>query len=140
MCANVKKHDKWFLVVFFLLSTRRLLEFVASVPFHSLLSHSALFVCVFCRGFSFVDLVEGAKDGCPYALKRILCHDREGHREAQTETEMHQMFNHPNILTLVAHTFVDRGGKTEAWLLLPYMSVSISISLSVSFRSVVSDR
>ncbi|XP_068435806.1 serine/threonine-protein kinase 16 isoform X2 [Clinocottus analis] len=72
-------------------------------------------------GFSYVDLVEGAKDGRFYALKRILCHDREGHQEAQTEVEMHQIFNHPNVLSLVANTFVDRGGKTEAWLLLPYI-------------------
>lgn len=75
-------------------------------------------------GFSYVDLVEGAKDGHFYALKRILCHDREGRQEAQTEVEMHQIFNHPNVLSLVAHTFVDRGGKTEAWLLLPYIRVS----------------
>lgn len=75
-------------------------------------------------GFSYVDLVEGAKDGRFYALKRILCHDREGRQEAQTEVDMHQIFNHPNILSLVAHAFVDRGGKTEAWLLLPYMRVS----------------
>ncbi|KAL3065680.1 serine/threonine-protein kinase 16 isoform X1 [Trematomus bernacchii] len=72
-------------------------------------------------GFSYVDLVEGAKDGRFYALKKILCHDREGRQEAQTEMEMHQIFNHPNILSIVAHTFVDRGGKTEAWLLLPYI-------------------
>ncbi|XP_061608973.1 serine/threonine-protein kinase 16 isoform X2 [Phyllopteryx taeniolatus] len=72
-------------------------------------------------GFSYVDLVEGVKDGRFYALKRILCHDREGRQEAQTEVEMHQMFNHPNILSLVAHTFVERNGKSEAWLLLPYI-------------------
>lgn len=76
------------------------------------------------RGFSYVDLVEGAKDGRFYALKRILCHDREGRQEAQTEVDMHQVFNHPNVLSLVAHAFVDRSGKTEAWLLLPYMRVS----------------
>ncbi|XP_053276418.1 serine/threonine-protein kinase 16 [Pleuronectes platessa] len=73
-------------------------------------------------GFSYVDLVEGVKDGRFYALKRILCHDREGRQEAQTEMEMHHKFNHSNILSLVAHTFVDRGGKSEAWLLLPYIS------------------
>lgn len=81
-------------------------------------------ISVFSSGFSYVDLVEGVKDGRFYALKRILCHDREGRQEAQTEVEMHQMFNHPNILSLVAHTFIDRGGKTEAWLLLPYIRVS----------------
>uniref|UniRef100_A0A8C9TI88 non-specific serine/threonine protein kinase n=1 Tax=Scleropages formosus TaxID=113540 RepID=A0A8C9TI88_SCLFO len=73
-------------------------------------------------GFSYVDLVEGAQDGRFYALKRILCHDREGRQEAQTEVEMHRLFNHPNVLPLSGHTFVDRGGKTEAWLLLPYIS------------------
>uniref|UniRef100_A0A3P9Q636 non-specific serine/threonine protein kinase n=1 Tax=Poecilia reticulata TaxID=8081 RepID=A0A3P9Q636_POERE len=72
-------------------------------------------------GFSYVDLVEGAKDGQFYALKRILCHDRQARQEAQTEVEMHQMFNHPNILSLVAYAFSDSGGKTEAWLLLPYV-------------------
>ena len=81
-------------------------------------------LCPLVRGFSYVDLVEGAKDGRFYALKKILCHDREGRQEAQTEMEMHQIFNHPNILSIVAHTFVDRGGKTEAWLLLPYIGVS----------------
>ncbi|KTG44105.1 hypothetical protein cypCar_00038204 [Cyprinus carpio] len=73
-------------------------------------------------GFSYVDLVEGAHDGHFYALKRILCHDREGRTEAQTEVEMHRLFNHPNILSLTAHTFMERGGKCEAWLLLPYIS------------------
>ncbi|XP_023661643.2 serine/threonine-protein kinase 16 [Paramormyrops kingsleyae] len=72
-------------------------------------------------GFSYVDLVEGVHDGRFYALKRILCHDREGRQEAQTEVEMHRLFNHPNVLSLAGHTFVDRGGKSEAWLLLPYI-------------------
>ncbi|KAL2087978.1 hypothetical protein ACEWY4_016806 [Coilia grayii] len=73
-------------------------------------------------GFSYVDLVEGAHDGRFYALKRILCHDREGRQEAQTEVEMHRLFEHPNVLRLTAHAFMERGGKTEAWLLLPYVS------------------
>lgn len=76
------------------------------------------------RGFSYVDLVEGVHDGRFYALKRILCHDREGRKEAQTEVEMHRLFNHPNILSLTSHTFMERGTKCEAWLLLPYISVS----------------
>ncbi|XP_027012377.1 serine/threonine-protein kinase 16 [Tachysurus fulvidraco] len=73
-------------------------------------------------GFSYVDLVEGAQDGRFYALKRILCHDREGRKEAQTEVEMHRLFNHPNVLSLTGYAFVERGGKSEAWLLLPYIS------------------
>ena len=81
-----------------------------------------------------MDLVEGVKDGHFYALKRILCHDREGRQEAQTEVEMHQMFSHPNVLSLVAHTFVERAGKSEAWLLLPYISVSWHYSLYVEIN------
>ncbi|KAI1899115.1 hypothetical protein AGOR_G00058220 [Albula goreensis] len=73
-------------------------------------------------GFSYVDLVEGAQDGRFYALKRILCHDREGRQEAQTEVEMHRLFSHPNILSLAGHAFLERGGKSEACLLLPYIS------------------
>ncbi|XP_076879374.1 serine/threonine-protein kinase 16 isoform X2 [Brachyhypopomus gauderio] len=73
-------------------------------------------------GFSYVDLVEGAQDGRFYALKRILCHDGEGRREAQAEVDMHRLFRHPNILSLSGHAFVERNGKSEAWLLLPYIS------------------
>ncbi|KAJ8383587.1 hypothetical protein AAFF_G00216600 [Aldrovandia affinis] len=74
-------------------------------------------------GFSYVDLVEGAQDGRFYALKRILCHDREGRQEAQTEVDMHRLFSHPNILSLAGHAFMERGGKSEACLLLPYVSM-----------------
>lgn len=73
-------------------------------------------------GFSYVDLVEGAQDGRFYALKRILCHDRDGRKEAQTEVENHRLFNHPNILSLTGFTFTEKGGKSEALILLPYIS------------------
>lgn len=72
-------------------------------------------------GFSYVDLVEGVHDGHFYALKRILCHDREDRKEALHEVEMHRMFNHPNILRLVGHCMIEKGPKWEAWLLLPYV-------------------
>ncbi|NP_001087851.1 serine/threonine kinase 16 L homeolog isoform X1 [Xenopus laevis] len=72
-------------------------------------------------GFSYVDLVEGVHDGRFYALKRILCHDREDRKEAQHEVEMHRLFNHPNILSLVAHCIIEKGPKWEAWLLLPFV-------------------
>eukprot|EP00063_Salmo_salar_P033104 XP_014007939.1 PREDICTED: serine/threonine-protein kinase 16-like [Salmo salar] len=78
-------------------------------------------------GFSYVDLVEGVQDGRFYALKRILCHDREGRQEAQTEVEMHRLFSHPNILGLAGHTFIERGGKSEAWILLPYVQVRVRV-------------
>ncbi|NWX17907.1 STK16 kinase, partial [Aegotheles bennettii] len=72
-------------------------------------------------GFSYVDLVEGLKDGRFYALKRILCHDKEDRQAALHEVEMHGLFDHPNILRLVAHCMVEKGAKHEAWLLLPYV-------------------
>lgn len=76
-----------------------------------------------CRGFSYVDLVEGLRDGRFYALKRILCHDKEDRQAALHEVEMHGLFDHPNILRLVAHCMVEKGTKHEAWLLLPYVKV-----------------
>ena len=75
------------------------------------------------RGFSYVDLVEGLRDGRFYALKRILCHDKEDRQAALHEVEMHGLFDHPNILHLVAHCMVEKGTKHEAWLLLPYVKV-----------------
>lgn len=75
------------------------------------------------RGFSYVDLVEGLRDGRFYALKRILCHDKEDRQAALHEVEMHNLFQHPNILRLEAHCLVEKGAKHEAWLLLPYVKV-----------------
>ncbi|XP_020647701.3 serine/threonine-protein kinase 16 isoform X1 [Pogona vitticeps] len=72
-------------------------------------------------GFSYVDLVEGLHDGRFYALKRIMCHDKDDRQEAMHEIEMHQLFEHPNILPLCAHAMVEKGSKHEAWLLLPFL-------------------
>uniref|UniRef100_A0A8D0VKI0 non-specific serine/threonine protein kinase n=1 Tax=Sus scrofa TaxID=9823 RepID=A0A8D0VKI0_PIG len=71
-------------------------------------------------GFSYVDLVEGLRDGQFYALKRILCHEQQDREEAQREADMHRLFHHPNILRLVAYCLRERGTKHEAWLLLPF--------------------
>uniref|UniRef100_A0A6I8P5J0 non-specific serine/threonine protein kinase n=1 Tax=Ornithorhynchus anatinus TaxID=9258 RepID=A0A6I8P5J0_ORNAN len=72
-------------------------------------------------GFSFVDLVEGLQDGRFYALKRIVCHERQDREDAQHEADMHRLFQHPNILPLEAYCLVERGPKHEAWLLLPFL-------------------
>nr|XP_056707579.1 serine/threonine-protein kinase 16 isoform X2 [Euleptes europaea] len=72
-------------------------------------------------GFSYVDLVEGLHDGHFYALKRIICHDKDDRQEAMHEVEMHLLFDHPNILPLHSHDMVERGSKYEAWLLLPFL-------------------
>ncbi|MGH0146774.1 UNVERIFIED_CONTAM: hypothetical protein FKN15_009046 [Acipenser sinensis] len=88
-------------------------------------------------GFSYIDLVEGEQDGRFYALKRILCHDREGRSEAQQEVEMHRLISHPNVLSLTAHTFVDKGAKCEAWLLLPFIRVSRFIFYMLLFDTLL---
>uniref|UniRef100_A0A8C7EBP6 non-specific serine/threonine protein kinase n=1 Tax=Nothoprocta perdicaria TaxID=30464 RepID=A0A8C7EBP6_NOTPE len=54
-------------------------------------------------GFSYVDLVEGLRDGRLYALKRIVCHDKEDRRAALHEADMHGLFEHPNILRAGGH-------------------------------------
>ncbi|XP_072117084.1 serine/threonine-protein kinase 16 isoform X1 [Mobula birostris] len=72
-------------------------------------------------GFSYVDLVESVQDGKFYALKRIICHDKEDRKNALTEVEMHRMFNHPNVLSLEAYSIIDKSPKCETWLLLPYI-------------------
>lgn len=74
-------------------------------------------------GFSYVDLVEGLHDGHFYALKRILCHEQQDQEEAQREADMHRLFQHPNILRLMAYCLKERGAKHEAWLLLPFFKV-----------------
>uniref|UniRef100_S4RAV0 non-specific serine/threonine protein kinase n=1 Tax=Petromyzon marinus TaxID=7757 RepID=S4RAV0_PETMA len=71
-------------------------------------------------GFSYVDLVEGAHNGRFYALKRIVCHDKDDHKGALREVEMHRAFRHPNVLPLEGSRVVERGPKCEVWLLLPY--------------------
>lgn len=76
-------------------------------------------------GFSYVDLVEGLHDGRFYALKRIICHDKDDRQEAMHEVEMHLLFEHPNILPLCAHSIAERGSKHEAWLLLPFLKVNV---------------
>ncbi|XP_032134045.1 serine/threonine-protein kinase 16 isoform X2 [Sapajus apella] len=83
-------------------------------------------------GFSYVDLVEGLHDGHFYALKRILCHEQQDREEAQREADMHHLFNHPNILHLVAYCLRERGAKHEAWLLLPFFKASCP-EMSTSF-------
>uniref|UniRef100_UPI00398EB696 serine/threonine-protein kinase 16 n=1 Tax=Pristiophorus japonicus TaxID=55135 RepID=UPI00398EB696 len=72
-------------------------------------------------GFSYVDLVESAQNGQFFALKRIICHDKEDCKNALNEVEMHRMFSHPNILRLEAHCIMDKSPKCEGWLLLPYI-------------------
>ncbi|XP_059583555.1 serine/threonine-protein kinase 16 isoform X2 [Alligator mississippiensis] len=71
-------------------------------------------------GSSYVELVEGLRDGRAHALKRIVCHDAEASGAALREVEMHRLLAHPHVLRLEAHGLVDKGATREAWLLLPF--------------------
>ncbi|CAK8671985.1 serine/threonine-protein kinase 16-like [Clavelina lepadiformis] len=71
-------------------------------------------------GFSYVDLIEDAKSGTFFALKRIICHDKKAENEALEEVEYCRMFHHENIIPLVDHCIKNKGRLTEVWLVLPY--------------------
>ncbi|XP_048455229.1 serine/threonine-protein kinase 16 [Rhincodon typus] len=86
-------------------------------------------------GFSYVDLVESVQNGKFYALKRIICHDKEDRKNALNEVEMHRMFNHPNILHLEAYCIMDKGPKCEGWLLLPYIKDWAAQRCTISYRA-----
>lgn len=84
-----------------------------------------------CSGFSYVDLVEDARNHKDYALKRITCHSKEEERVAAQEVELMRRFKHPNIIPLeeTANLKVSKYSKTldilsEVLIVMPYYSVS----------------
>ena len=68
-------------------------------------------------GFSFV--YEARSGRSRFALKKILCQTPEQLREARHEIAVHNECSHPSLLRLVDHAFVQRGARTEAFLLYP---------------------
>ena len=54
----------------------------------------------FCRGFSFVDLIQDSRSRKLYALKRIICHSEEDKNDALKEVEYMNMFDQVNELHL----------------------------------------
>nr|XP_022309953.1 serine/threonine-protein kinase 16-like [Crassostrea virginica] len=80
-------------------------------------------------GFSYVDLVEDARNHKDYALKRITCHSKEEERVAAQEVELMRRFKHPNIIPLeeTANLKVSKYSKTldilsEVLIVMPYYS------------------
>ncbi|GFO37934.1 serine/threonine-protein kinase 16-like [Plakobranchus ocellatus] len=55
-------------------------------------------------GFSYVDLVEESTSRKPYALKRILCHNKEEESIALQEVEIMRAINHPNVIPLECYS------------------------------------
>lgn len=86
----------------------------------------------FYRGFSYVDLIEDARNHKDYALKRITCHSKEEEQVAAQEVELMRRFKHPNIIPLEesANIKVSKYSKTldilsEVLIVMPYYCVSI---------------
>ncbi|XP_078320965.1 serine/threonine-protein kinase 16-like isoform X2 [Crassostrea virginica] len=80
-------------------------------------------------GFSYVDLVEDARNHKDYALKRITCHSKEEEHVAAQEVELMRRFKHPNIISLeeTANLKVSKYSKTldilsEVLIVMPYYS------------------
>lgn len=85
----------------------------------------------FYRGFSYVDLIEDARNHKDYAMKRITCHSKEEERVAAQEVELMRRFKHPNIIPLEesANIKVSKYSKTldilsEVLIVMPYYCVS----------------
>lgn len=93
----------------------------------------------FYRGFSYVDLIEDARNHKDYALKRITCHSKEEERVAAQEVELMRRFKHPNIIPLEesANIKVSKYSKTldilsEVLIVMPYYCVSTCLKDQMS--------
>lgn len=78
-------------------------------------------------GFSYVDLIEDARNHKDYAMKRITCHSKEEERVAAQEVELMRRFKQPNIIPLEesANIKVSKYSKTldilsEVLIVMPY--------------------
>lgn len=94
---------------------------------------------LFYRGFSYVDLIEDARNHKDYALKRITCHSKEEERVAAQEVELMRRFKHPNIIPLEesANIKVSKYSKTldilsEVLIVMPYYCVSTCLKDQMS--------
>ena len=52
-----------------------------------------------------------------------MCNEQQDREEAQREADTYHLFQHPNILHLMAYCLRKWGSKYEAWLLLPFFKV-----------------
>jgi len=61
-----------------------------------------------------------------YALKRIMCNDKETIMKCEKECEIHRRFKHPNLLPLLA-TKIDQQSENlnVCYMLFPYLSSSL---------------
>eukprot|EP00761_Pharyngomonas_kirbyi_P014669 gb/GECH01014699.1/.p1 GENE.gb/GECH01014699.1/~~gb/GECH01014699.1/.p1 ORF type:complete len:305 (+),score=61.60 gb/GECH01014699.1/:1-915(+) len=71
-------------------------------------------------GFSFVFKVLGAHDSKEYAVKRLFVHENEQKQLARWEINVHNAFNHDNVMPLIDHDFIEEPDNSQALLLMPY--------------------
>lgn len=97
----------------------------------------------FYRGFSYVDLIEDARNHKDYAMKRITCHSKEEERVAAQEVELMRRFKHPNIIPLEesANIKVSKYSKTldilsEVLIVMPYYCVSTCRKKGVGLKNI----
>uniref|UniRef100_A0A7C9EAN2 non-specific serine/threonine protein kinase n=1 Tax=Opuntia streptacantha TaxID=393608 RepID=A0A7C9EAN2_OPUST len=78
-------------------------------------------------GFSCVYLAKDASNASKqYALKHIICNDKESLDLAMKEIQvMKSLRGHPNIVTLYAHTILDKGRTKEALLVMEFCERSL---------------
>lgn len=78
-------------------------------------------------GFSCVYLARDAVNPSKqYALKHMICQDGESLELAMKEISVMKLLKgHPNVVTLVAHTFLDMDRKKEALLVIEFCEKSL---------------
>lgn len=80
-------------------------------------------------GFSYVDLIEDARNHKTFALKRIKCHSKEDENIAMQEVEIMRLFKHQNLVPLEEFVLVPVGRYakntdicSEMHIVMPYYS------------------
>lgn len=89
-------------------------------------------------GFSVVyesgeyNTLQGKENKPCFALKRIICGDRDTVEKCQKEASVHRAFNHPNLLPLLALKFDSNGPNncTVCYMLFPLLKTSLRDEIS----------
>lgn len=72
--------------------------------------------------FSYVDLVQDCSTGQYYALKRIICHDKNAVNQGLEEAKVHKEVEGDFLIKCTDFCVKKRSPFSEVWLLLPYYS------------------
>jgi len=72
--------------------------------------------------------IKSGDAGKKFALKKLICQDSEAAVAARAEAEMHERFDHPNLLALLDKVFLPYTQNPQwevCWLLFPLCSCSL---------------